>query len=134
MEAMRKKMDAAEAEANQSIRGLLNDNQKRKLPELIQAFSALRADRISLSATVKLNLSAAQIKRLAALGRTATHTAVVSDFTAKQKEVADLNRIQQGRRPPGGPPEGGPPDGGPPDGPPPGGDGQGPPPGGPPES
>ena len=130
MEARRKKFQVTAAKADKEIAAVLTPEQKRNLPTLIKALSALRADHIDIGAATKLNLTPAQMKRLAKSGNAATHEDVVSDFTATQNETADANRHEFGGRGgfPGG--RGGFPGG--PDGmggPPPGGFG-GPPPGG----
>ncbi|HVK05482.1 MAG TPA: Spy/CpxP family protein refolding chaperone, partial [Armatimonadaceae bacterium] len=96
MEARMQKMQAAEQKATREIEAILTAEQKAKLPTLLKALTALRADRIALPAAGKLRLSGDQIVKLAALGEKATHEQVAALLSAEQNEVADANRVQRG--------------------------------------
>ena len=145
-ETQRTHVDAAIKKASAAIESVLTDDQKKRLPTLLQALTALQADRITLEAVSKLKLTDDQMTKLAALGKTATTRKVDRILTDEQLDVAERYRApgggpggpggrnaggppqrggspegQQGfGRPQGGPPNGGPPggrpNGGPPDG------------------
>ena len=135
----RQKMEAAEKKAQKAIDAELTDTQKKKLPELLKALTALQRDGLVPEVSLKLKLTDAQITKLAALGKDATTRKIERILTDEQSEYAEAHRRQgpprggqQGPPPPGGQGFGGRPGQG---GPPPGGFGGpgegGPPPGGP---
>jgi hypothetical protein len=95
MQERRKKAVAAFADAKTRIEALMSEEQKRRLPPLMDALTALKASRISLNAAIKLALTPEQITDLAEMNNNATYAKTMALFTPDQKEVADLNQIRE---------------------------------------